>query len=130
MPNSSFLQSVIAFEAAIMGIAYPVTLDIVSRISDRYESNVIGERFSEEVFIKLLPPVALGHIVFSCLLLFFIKNEDALNITQTLLLWSDFLSFIFVILLFIQFLMTARKYVVSREVLIKDLLKDLDEFLK
>ena len=131
MPNVSFLQAVIAVEAAIIAIAFPLTADIIGRISERYGSDAVAKRFVDKAIVRWSLVGTLFHIVVSSALLFFIKDGcEPLNGILVIFLWADFLSFIIVVFVFYKFLMTVKEFIVSRESVIKDLFKDSEEFLQ
>ncbi len=44
-PSPEFLADVIAFEAALIAISMPLSFEIISRISERYRSDVITSQF-------------------------------------------------------------------------------------
>ena len=129
--NTDFLHTVVSVEAAIIAIAFPLASEIIGRISERYGSDSISKGFSNCDAFKLLPVVTLLHIAFSCTLLFLIDSDKKLNGIQIIFLWINFLTFVFVVtVVFYKFLRVAKKYIESRNSIIKDLFKDMDEFLK
>ncbi|MBU1617099.1 MAG: hypothetical protein KKF06_04925 [Candidatus Margulisbacteria bacterium] len=54
-PNSGFLSDIAMVEGVIIGIAIPLSYEIIARLSDRYNSDVITRKFRDKPEIKYLP---------------------------------------------------------------------------
>lgn len=68
---SDFLTDVLAYQTAILALLIPLSFDVVSRISDRYRSEVIIKHFQKEkVFLGLIIVLA-GNIFYMLMLRFF-----------------------------------------------------------
>ena len=103
-PNmAGFLSDVLAFQTAILAILIPLSFDVISRISDRYKSEIIINRFQKErVFISLVV-ILIVNITYMIILKFF----D--NTTQLFSCLSLFLTLISIALLCL-FLMLVINY--------------------
>lgn len=103
-PNmAGFLSDVLAFQTAILAILIPLSFDVISRISDRYKSEIIINRFQKErVFISLVV-ILIVNITYMIILKFF----D--NSTQLFSCLSLFLALISIVLLCL-FLMLVINY--------------------
>lgn len=53
-PSLGFLSDVIAYQAAVVAITIPVSLEIISRISERYQSGVIIKKFNKQWQLRVL----------------------------------------------------------------------------
>ncbi len=94
-PNPTFLSDVAAFEAAIIAFLVPLSIEIISKISERYNSDVITRSFNK--YWKILSPFLLINIVVAIGLRFFMKdNTDSLS-------WKIFAWIIFIIFICIAF---------------------------
>jgi len=60
--DSNFLSDIAAFEAVIVAIAIPLSFNIVSVISEKYKSEVISKRYTQEWSVKLLPIFLIFNI--------------------------------------------------------------------
>lgn len=69
-PSLDFASDVIAYQAAIIAIAIPLSLEIISRISERYQSGVITKEFNRQWQLGLL--LLLGIVVL--VLSYFVNN--------------------------------------------------------
>lgn len=61
---SDFLTDVLAYQTAILALLIPLSFDVVSRISDRYRSEVIIKRFQKEVPFLGLIMVLVANITY------------------------------------------------------------------
>ena len=68
---SDFLTDVLAYQTAILALLIPLSFDVVSRISDRYRSDVIIKRFQKEVPFLGLIAVLVVNITYILALRFF-----------------------------------------------------------
>lgn len=73
-PNPAFLSDVAAFEAVIIALLVPLSIEIVSRISERYNSDVITRVFESRWENKYLPLFLLVSIVLAVLLRFLVSD--------------------------------------------------------
>lgn len=70
-PSTAFLSDIAAFEAVVIAIAIPLSFEIISRISERYNSEVISRRFWQEWAVRSLPIILMFNIVAAVGLRFF-----------------------------------------------------------
>ncbi len=127
-PNTGFLSDIVAFQAAIIAIAIPLSLEIISRISERYQSGVITKKFSQESEIKLLPILLTIDIVAAIILKFFIP-ADSISGYGKILAWITFIIFIFTIYILYKFFATLRRYITDTNFLLDELFNDMGELL-
>jgi hypothetical protein len=94
-PNPTFLSDVAAFEAVIIAFLVPLSIEIISKISERYNSDVITRSFEDNWENKILPPFLLINIVAAIVLRFLVRdNIDAA--AWKILAWIVLLVFIYI----------------------------------
>jgi hypothetical protein len=128
-PDTAFLSDVIAFQGAVIAIAYPLSLEIVSRISERYSSNVITRKFSNEWSVRILPYLLIANVIIAVSLKFFYAGGLSLLLPKTLA-WLTITIFLLSTILLINFFNTIRDYAVNSKYLIDQLLIDMKELIK
>jgi len=94
-PNPTFLSDVAAFEAAIIAFLVPLSIEIISKISERYNSDVITRSFDNTWENKILPPFLLINIVAAVLLRFFVQ-DDINSVVWKILAWIILLVFMYI----------------------------------
>lgn len=75
-PNPVFLSDIAAFEAAIIAFLVPLSIEIISKISQRYDSDVTIRSFTDNWKNKILPPFLLLNIIAAIALRFFIQGDS------------------------------------------------------
>lgn len=92
-PNPTFLSDVAAFEAAIIAFLVPLSIEIISKLSERYNSDVITRSFDSKWENKLLPPFLLINIV-AAIVLRFLVQDDISSTAWKIFAWLILLIFI------------------------------------
>jgi hypothetical protein len=128
-PNVNFLSDVAAFEAAIIALAIPLSFEIVSRISERYQSDVVSRKFDQEKINKALPVVLVINIALAIGLRFY-EVEDPTSTAWKLFAWLSFLGFLFVAYLLLRFIGVLKIYMSSTEGVIEKLFKDAENSIQ
>lgn len=128
-PDIAFLSDVIAFQGAVIAIAYPLSLEIVSRISERYSSNVITRKFSNEWSVRILPYLLIANVIIAVSLKFFYAGGLSLLLPKTLA-WLTITIFLLSTILLIIFFNTIRDYAINSKYLIDQLLIDMKGLIK
>ena len=128
-PKPDFLSDVAAFEAAVIALAIPLSLDMVSRISERYQSEVITKRFLQEWSIKWLPRLLIINIIIAVSLRFFVDDNPTSAIWK-ILSWGTFSLFLFIIAVLIKFLYLLKKYLTDMEFVLTELFYEAEKLLK
>ncbi|MBD2570685.1 hypothetical protein [Anabaena lutea] len=127
-PNTGFLSDIVAFQGAIIAIAIPLSLEIISRISERYQSGVITKKFSQESEIKLLPILLTIDIIAAIFIKFF-TPADSISGYWKIIAWITFIVFIFTIYILYKFFATLRRYITDTNFLLDELFNDMGESL-
>ncbi len=128
-PLPKFLSDVAAFEAVVIAIAVPLSLEIVSRISERYHSGIVTNRFVQEIEIKLLPAFLLANIIVAVSLRFFVNNVPT-SLIWKILAWFVFFGFLFIGLVLFRFFILLKRYTADIEYIEKTLFDDAEKLLK
>lgn len=96
-PNPTFLSDIAAFEAAIIAFLVPLSIEIISKISERYNSDVITRSFENNWENKILPPFLLVNIVAAIVLRFLVQDG-----TDSLI-WKIFAWIVLFVFIYIAF---------------------------
>jgi hypothetical protein len=96
--NPAFLSDIAAIEAAIIAFLVPLSIEIISKISERYNSDVITRAFTRKWENRILTPFLLVNIFIAVTLRLFIKDDSNA-------IWWTFTSLIVLVLfMFVAFL--------------------------
>lgn len=127
-PKIDFISDIIAVQGGVIAIALPLSIDIISRISERYQSGVITKKFNQRWVIKLLPILSITDIIIGINLKFFVQN-DLIDGYWKVLAWFTFVIFLISIGVLFLFFETLRRYITDTNFLLEELLKDMEESL-
>lgn len=126
-PNINFLSDVIAFEAAVVAIAIPLSLEIISRISERYQSQVLTKKFNQELEVRVLPLILTATIIIAVSLKFF---GDSTSGIWKVLAWLVFVGFLSTSVMLFIFSIKLRRYITNTEFLLGKLFGDAEKIFK
>ena len=127
-PKIGFISDIIAVQGGVIAIALPLSIDIISRISERYQSGVITKKFNQRCVIKLLPILSITDIIIGINLKFFVQN-DLINGYLKVLGWLTFVIFLISVGVLFLFFETLRRYITDTNFLLEELFKDMEESL-
>lgn len=99
--TDGFLSDVLAFQTALLALLIPLSFDVISRISDRYKSEIIIRRFQRERIFLSLTGTLIVNITYMLFLRFF--N----NSTQMFSVFSLFLALLSIVLLSLFLLLVS-----------------------
>jgi len=128
-PTPNFLSSIAGFEAVIIAFAIPLSFEIVSRISERYQSEVISKRFIQDWIINWLPIILIANIVLAVSLRFFVQTSPSAIIWKVFA-WITFIGFIFVAFILFKFLGRLKRYITDTEFVLRELFDEAERLLK
>jgi uncharacterized membrane protein len=128
-PNINFLSDVIAFEAAVVAIAIPLSFEIISRISERYQSQVITKKFNQEWEIKALPFIFIINIIIAVGLKFFLSDHPTSNFWK-FAAWLVLILFLVASIIFCLFIPKLRRYITNTEFLLNNIFVDAEKLFK
>lgn len=129
VPRPNFLSDVATFEAVVISIAIPLSFEIISRISGRYESDILTKRFAQEWVVKQLPIYLIIDIILAITLRFFV-NDSPSCVLWKLLAWLAFLGFLLVAVVLFQFLWLTKHYMTEIEFVLNRLFDEAEKSLK
>ena len=129
-PSPTFLSNIAAIEAVIIAIAIPLSLEIVSKISERYQSEIISKKFFQSCTVTLLPKLLVLNIIVAISLIFFIKENPSFVLWKSLA-WITFFLFLFIVLFFtFAFIPRVMRYMRDTKFILKELFNDTEKFFK
>ncbi len=129
-PDVGFLSDIAAFEGVLISIAIPVSLDIISRISDRYNSNILSKQFNREWEIKILPVLLIINIVVAIILRFAFNDSNVSIPAWKILSWLMLVVFIFIAITLVLFIRKLNLYSSDIDHALKKLLSDAKKLVE
>lgn len=122
------LVVIMGFYGAILAFFIPHSIDMVSKIGEQYESEIIANKFRQEFFIKTMPfNLTIGIFISFFIILFFNIDSfgeiDQNTIYATVSLYKNFLifllscHFVFVVFLIYNYINRLKFYTNVDEVL-------------
>jgi hypothetical protein len=128
-PNPEFLSNIVATEVVIIGIAIPLSFEIISKISERYKSDVISRKFLNSSNLNRLRVLLVLNIIFAISLIFIAKKPPCE--LWKFFAWLVFLLFICIILFFtFSFIPRVMHYMRNTNFILKELFEDAEKFIK
>jgi hypothetical protein len=113
-PAPEFLSDVAAFEAVVIALAVPLSFEIVSRISERYQSEVITKQFIQEWEIKWLPIFLMINIILAVALRFFVQDNSSSGL-WAIYAWIALAGFLFIAVILLKFIRKLKIYMTDTE---------------
>lgn len=128
--DSNFLSDIAAFEAVIVAIAIPLSFNILSVMSEKYQSEVIPKKFTQELCVKYLPGLLICNIALAITLRFLVKQNSS-SITWKIFTFVAFIFFIIIILiLLIKFIPRLKCYMEGPKFILSELFDEAGNFLR
>jgi len=118
-PNLQFLSDMVGFQGFLIGVAVPISLQVVSWIADRYKDQEIAKLFIREPLYRIQFILIIPHIG-TCILLRFI------NMTSLPLLWLMLLWFVVNLISFSLFVKRVALYITDADQI---LLQKLEKYV-
>jgi hypothetical protein len=112
-PSLGFASDVIAYQAAIVAITIPVSLEIISRVSERYQSGAVAREFSQQWQLKTLLALIFIDTLLGVNLKFFVASEKIEMTVWKVVAWIVFIFFIATNIVLFAFFRSLRQYVTS-----------------
>jgi len=128
-PNPTFLSDVAAFEAAIIAFLVPLSIEIISKVSERYNSDVITRSFNNTWENKILPPFLLINIVAAIILRFFVQY-DINSVIWKILAWFVLLVFIYIAFAIWRVINRIKTFMSDTKSIISQLYEDVEKSIE
>lgn len=128
-PSPGFLSDIAAFEAAILALAIPLSFEIISRASERYQSDVISRRFVKGWIISLMPYILLLNIVIAIAVRFFV-NDNSVSQLWKIFSFISLVGFIIVAILFMFVLKRLILYMSDSDLILRELFEEAERLLE
>lgn len=128
-PEVDFLSDVATIEAVVIALAVPLSFEIVSRISERYQSDIITNQFLHEREVKWLPYLLIGNILLAVTLRFFVDSTPV-SVLWKVFAWLTFLGFLFVATMLCRFFWLLNRYMSSAHFILNRLFNEAEELLE
>lgn len=129
-PDPDFLSDIAAFEAAVIAFLIPLSIEIISKISERYESEITIRVFEERLSNWILPYMLMANIVLAILLRFSTNTSNEGTTLLTVLYWITLVFFVLVAFLILQVIRNIKKFMTNKSFIIRELLDDAKKSLK
>lgn len=129
--SRDFFIQVLTFEGIILTIAVPLSLDMVSRVSERYQSSVVTRRFRSKYPVIFLPSVLLFKVTALIITLFFAPETSLVGAWKALS-WLTLASFLAVVFLIIGYYRVLHRYMSeeSSQIILQDLFNNASKALQ
>ena len=124
MPVSvNFLSDIAAFEAAVIAFLIPLSLEMVARISERYQSEVVLKPFEDEFENRYLLILLLINASLAIFLRFFV-TEDVISGALRVLAVLVLVVFVVTAWMIFQFIHKLKKYMTDTDFLMNKLFEN------
>lgn len=128
-PNPTFLSDIAAFEAAIIAFLVPLSIEIISKISQRYDSDVTIRSFTNNWKNRILPPFLLINIVAAIALRFFVQDGSN-SIILTIGSWVMLLALLFVAFVIWRVIIDIKRIMSDTRSVLDELYGDIKKTLE
>jgi len=128
-PSPNFLSDITGVLAAIIAISLPLSNDIISRISEKYESHRITNYLLEKCGSKKLLFIAIANIVFTIIIRFLVKEQTD-SVLWKIFSWVALFWSIMCIYYFAIFASNLMKYMKGIESVINDLFQKAERYVE
>jgi hypothetical protein len=128
-PNPAFLSDIAAFAAVVVALAVPFSYDIIARISDRYQSDVIINEYRRHRVVRWMPGLALLTVLLAVTFRIAIK-EGPDSVPWNICALALWLWFVFFSLALARFLWLTTKYGSDVSYVMERLFRDAEKALQ
>lgn len=125
-PNVSFLSDVAAFEAAVIAFLVPLSIEIVSKLSERYQSDVIIRAFEDSIENKYLPLILIINIIIAIVLRFFINDDTDDCLLWKIIAWLILVGFVFIACAILKIIRRIKVFMSDTQAVIDQLYKGIE----
>lgn len=128
-PNPKFLSDVAAFQAVILAFLLPLSIEIISRLSERYKSEVVSSLFKNRWENILFPYVLIFNIILAVVMRFFV-DDNFNNGLPLFLAWLVLLVFLFNAYLTFRVVAITKSMISDTKILLGLLFKKVEDYLE
>ncbi len=128
-PQAYFLTDIMSFEAIVVGFAVPLSFNTVSRISDRYHSEIISNKFMKERVVRCITPFLIINIV-AIVVVRFLINVNLHMTVWRYIYYIILVSFIISAVLLWKFFNILKVYTIDIKYILKRMFKETEEYCK
>ncbi|EKE11115.1 MAG: hypothetical protein ACD_15C00137G0012 [uncultured bacterium] len=129
-PNPDFLSDVAAFEAAVVAFLIPLSIEIISKVSERYESEITVRVFEKRLSNRWLPYLLMLNIGLAVILRFSNNSTNGSSGSLVVLSWLTLIFFISMAFMILQVIMNIKKFMTDKQFIIKELINDAKKSLE
>ncbi len=124
--NPAFISDINTFNVAVIVFWIPFSIQIITRISDRYKSAVIIRAFEKNWLNRWLLKFAFGNLILGTTLRIFMIDGNLSNIEKFLssLVW---LFFMFTLLILFLLVKTIITYSYKTDIVLQGLIDDIQK---
>ncbi len=128
--NPSGLSDIAAFSAVILGLWIPLSIEIITRISDRYQaSEVIVSLFERRWENYWLPKIFITNLLLAILLRCFIP-DDKIFFVEKALAWIVIILFMGSCVILFQSIRMVKIYTYKTDYILQELMDDAEKILQ
>jgi len=129
IPNQDFLSDIAAVEAVLVGIIFPISINIVFGISERYKSEIIVKKFLQSGLVKILPVLTIINIIIAIFFRLF-NSYDINQLIWQILAWGIFIFFLSIMIILGFYFRLVRSYIYGTEYLIRKFFNEAEKKIK
>lgn len=123
-PSPDFLSDIAAFEAAVIAFLIPLSIEIISKVSERYESEITTEVFEKRPSNRLLPYLLMFNILLAVVLRFFVNTQNGSSHLVMIASWVTLIFFIIIAFMILQVIRNIKKFMTNKKFIIQELIND------
>ena len=110
-PNSNFLTITGTLSITIIAIAIPLSVDVISRLANRYNTNIITRLFNEEKINKEIKVLSFSIVILVLLAIFFNPDSFIGNVYYFLYISIFILDILLIVKLYIYYKRLAKYFI-------------------
>ncbi len=127
-PQQDFIKDIFLAYITILSFGIPLSFEIVSRISERFESDIIYDLYSKNEKVNILSVALIINVFLLILLEFCLKIHK--GPCWEIFAWFFFCSFIFITIYSIKVVYLLNRMTRNTEALLDMLFEDVENALK
>lgn len=129
-PNPEFLFIVVSFEIAIIAFLIPLSIEIISKISERYSSDIISSFYSKKWWNIFLPIIISLNIIIIVISKFLMLESNLNNNIWYIFAWIILLFFIFIVITVLIAIFYIIKFMKDEKFVLTKLYKSVKKIIK